>query len=120
MSMLKRVAAGIAAFRNLGYGAYGGVGAYLPTAVLSGISVTPETALTLTAAFAAINTLATDTAALPFRVFQRLPKGGSRYAWEHPVDEILSHSPNEETTPIRFRQASMGHVQGLGQWLLRN
>lgn len=81
---------------------------------LSGIPVNERTALTLTAAFACINVLATDTAFFPVRVMQRDPAGGSIERPDHPADELLKLTPDGETTTMRARQAWMGHVLGWG------
>lgn len=80
----------------------------------AGIAVTERTSLQSPAMLAALNVLATDVAVLPLRVYKRLPDGG-RDEWPgHPVDELFSRSPDGETTPIRWRQAWMGHALQYG------
>jgi HK97 family phage portal protein len=91
-------------------------GLSLSTPALSGVLITPQTALTFTAVYAAINVIATDTASLPLRVFKRLEGGGCRPAPEHYADRLLFRSPNGETPSMRWRQAGMGHVLGWGNW----
>lgn len=81
---------------------------------LGGIPVTPKSALGLTAVYAAIERLATDTAAIPIRVYRKRPDGGRDAITDHPVCELLCGSPDGETTSMRFRQALMGQTLGWG------
>lgn len=81
---------------------------------VSGVNVDPRTALTLTAAYAAINVIATDVASLPLRVYRARPDGGRDEDRTHPVWDLLACSPDGETTAMRWRQALMGHVLGWG------
>lgn len=80
----------------------------------SGVTVTPESALSLAAAYAAINVIATDVSSLPLKVYRRRRDGGRDEANDIPLSGLLSRSPNGETTSLRFRQALMGHVLGWG------
>jgi HK97 family phage portal protein len=80
----------------------------------AGMYVTSRTALESTALLATFNVIATDVAMLPLDVYQRLPGGGRRNAVEHSNDEILTRSPDGETTPTRWRQALMGHALAFG------
>jgi HK97 family phage portal protein len=82
--------------------------------VRSGVAITPETALGLTAAYSAINTIATDTACLPLRLYQTRRGGGRDLVTMHPLVEVLKWTPDGETTPMRQRQALMGHTLGWG------
>ena len=81
---------------------------------LTGIAVTPESALTLSAYFAAINVISTDVASLPIRVYQRRADGGRDEVTSHPARELLSVSPDGQTTAMRQRQAWVGHTLGRG------
>lgn len=91
-----------------------GVGVFLPPPVLSGIAVTPETALTFAAAYACINTIATDCSTLTLNVHRRLPGGGVRLELGDARQELVCTDPDGETTAQRFRQALFGHVLGWG------
>ncbi len=90
-----------------------GMGAFLPPPVMSGISVTPETALTFTAYFAGVNNLSTDIASLPLEVWKTGRSGRKRVPTD-PRYDIVYCEPNEDTTSIRFRTAQMGHVISWG------
>lgn len=94
-------------------GAYG-LSGLVPTPVLSGVAVTPETALTFTAAFACINALSTDLASLPLSVKRRRPGGGSVTMPRDPRHTLVYCEPNGDTTAMRFRQALYGHRFGWG------
>jgi HK97 family phage portal protein len=81
---------------------------------VSGVNVTPGSALTLTAAYAAINTIATDLASLPLRVYRRRRDEGRDEVRDHPAWDLLAVSPDDETTSMRWRQALYGHLLGWG------
>lgn len=80
----------------------------------AGVIVTPDRALGLTAYFAAVNRISTDVASLPLRVYRRRKRGGADVVADHAIAELLSHSPDGETTSMRWRQAYQGHVLGWG------
>lgn len=82
--------------------------------VLSGVTVTPQTALNLTSVFCAINVIATDVAKLPFSLVETLPSGGIRTAAADRRNRLLSTAPNPEMNALRYRQHQMGHVLGWG------
>lgn len=80
----------------------------------AGVTVTEKTALQLSALLAALNTLSTDVAVLPLDCYQRQPDDSKRLDRAHPVNELLTRSPNGETTPLRWKQALMGHALEYG------
>jgi HK97 family phage portal protein len=84
------------------------------TVTTAGVSVTPESALTLVAAFACVNVVATDFAMLPTKVYRRRKSGGRDEVRDTSLADVLSVSPDGETTSMRSRQAQMGHVLGWG------
>lgn len=90
-------------------------GGYVPAApVLSGTYITPQTALGLTAVYAAINAISRDTSTLPLGVYEKLPNGGLRLDESHPLNDRLRVNANEERDSYRHRRDSMGHVLGWG------
>jgi HK97 family phage portal protein len=80
---------------------------------LSGVWITPETALTFTAVYAAIRVLSEDTASLPLQVYRATGKGRKPQK-DHPVNRLLATSPDGEVTSMSFREALMGHCLGWG------
>lgn len=87
---------------------------FFATPPLSGVMVTPETSLTLTAAYAAVNVLSTDLASMGIQVCRRLPDGTKTPAIGDRRNELLRGSHNGDAPAIRMRQALMGHVLGWG------
>jgi HK97 family phage portal protein len=88
---------------------------YIPSLTsLAGVAVTPESALTFTAAFAAINVLSTDLASLPVGVYRRRDDGTEVPAFDHPAHKRLHRNPNDEQNAFRFRQHLWGHTHGWG------
>lgn len=81
--------------------------------VLSGVVVTPQTALTFMAVYAAINTISTDVAKLPLRVMRR-GKGSIAPYPKDPRTRLLGVAPNGEMNAFRFWKTSLGHVLGWG------
>lgn len=104
--------------RFMGGGGLGGAGlgqtSFLPAPVLSGVAVTPETALTFTSCYACIAARSTDVAALPLQVKRRLRSGGRRLVPNDPRYNLLFCEPNRDTTSVRFRQALYAHRFGHG------
>lgn len=95
------------------------LGAVLGSAVnVSGIAVTERSALTLTAAYAAINVIATDTACLPIRLYKTRKSGGRDQVDDRASVDCLKWSPDGVTTAMRSRQAWMGHTLGWGNGYL--
>jgi HK97 family phage portal protein len=83
--------------------------AFAPT--ISGQTVTPETALAVTAVYACVLILAESVASLPVSVYRRLPNGGKEVASDHPVHQLLHVAPNDEQTAfeaIEYRMACLG------------
>ena len=80
----------------------------------AGIMVSPDRALSLTAYYAAVHRISTDTASLPLVVYRRRKSGGRDLATNHRLTEVLGVSPDGEATSLQWRQAQMGHVLGWG------
>lgn len=78
------------------------------------MNVSPRSALSLAAYFAAINVLSTDLACLPMKVYRRRKAGGRDEVRDHPLVELLTVSPDGETIPMRWRQAMIGNMLGWG------
>lgn len=103
--------------RDLAGGAWGGPASgltqFMPAPVLSGVAVTPETALTLASVFSCMEARSTDLAALDLELRRREGKGSVLVDGDVRNDLVYCE-PNKDTTPIRFRIAMGGHRFGHG------
>lgn len=81
--------------------------------MVAGQAVTPRSAMTIVAVYAAVRILGEGVGSLPLILYERLPNGGKRRATEHPLYTILHDAPNEEMTAIVFRETLQVH---LGLW----
>lgn len=82
--------------------------------VVSGMQVSPESAMTLTVVYACINAISTDVACLPLKVYRRRSDGTRQEVNDHPVARLFAHSPDGESTSMRWRQAYLAHALGWG------
>ena len=82
-------------------------------ATISGARITPESALRLAAAYAAVVVISQDVAKLPLVTYQRLDQGKVR-ARQHPIYGVLHDSPNPYMTAYQFRQTMQSHVMTWG------
>lgn len=70
---------------------------------LSGVSVTPETAMRFATVFTCVRVIAESIGILPCEVFEK--KGASRFeAVDHPVHRLLSIAPNEFMTAAEWKE----------------
>lgn len=82
----------------------------------SGVIVTTSTAERCIAVYGCLRILSTSFGQLPIRVYKRLKGGGKEIAEAHPVQRVLHVVPNNEETPIVFKesvayeQARMGNA----------
>ena len=81
---------------------------WAPSQNLSGVQVTPQTALSLTAVYACVTVIAENIASLPFMVYKRLPNGGRIPDPEHPRYDILQFEPSEEVSAFGFWSTIVG------------
>ena len=68
----------------------------------TGLTVTSESAMKLSAFQAGVRVIAETIASLPFDVFVRLAGGGKSLAWRHPVFKLLHSQPILRLPPSRF------------------
>ncbi len=76
----------------------------------SGISVTPDTAMTYSAVYAAVRCIAESVSSLPLNYYERLPGGGKMHAKANPLHTLLHDEPNPEMSSLQWREASMAHL----------
>lgn len=75
----------------------------------SGELVTPSTAMQLSAVYACVRVISEDIASLPFFVYQRTERGRVK-ADKHAIYRLLHDWPNEDMTPMAFKEAMMYSV----------
>lgn len=75
----------------------------------TGVNVTPEKALGITAFWNGVRIISQTIAGLPFEVFERTDQG-RRLAREHPVYRLLHVRPNPYMTPYTFKEIRAAHV----------
>ena len=94
--LIKRITAAIKVFRgnDLGY-ADKWYEVYPGTKTLSGVRINENSALKISALFAALNFLASTMATLPKIILRRLPGGGREHAFNHPLYDRLHNKPND-------------------------
>ena len=75
----------------------------------SGMNVTPDNALRVTAVYRAVSLLAQTYASLPLGVYKLMPNGGSVLDIEHPLQYILTKRPNKWQTSFEWREMMYAH-----------
>ena len=75
----------------------------------AGVTVTPETALTVSTVWACRKAISEDLAALPLSVFEDLDPGKKR-ALNHPLYDVLHDSPNARQTSVEWLADMIGYL----------
>lgn len=75
----------------------------------SGKSVTPSSAVQVSAVYACVRVIAETIASLPVHVYE-VTDNGSRKATEHPLYRLLHDEPNEEMTSFIWRETMLSHL----------
>jgi HK97 family phage portal protein len=75
----------------------------------SGIFVTEESAMRVSAVYSCVRVLAESIASLPVHVYRREGENAKRLA-EHHLHPLLHYAPNDEMTSFSFREAMMLHL----------
>ena len=74
----------------------------------AGVSVSPDSALTVSVVYACIRILSETVASLPAILYRRLPNGGKERATSHPLYNLLRHAPNTHQSAMEFMEFMMG------------
>ena len=78
-------------------------------ASLSGKSVTPTSAIQVSAVYACVRVIAETVASLPLHVYEATD-AGSRKAGDHPLYRLLHDEPNTEMTSFVWREVMLSHL----------
>lgn len=71
---------------------------------LSGISVTPESAMRTAAVWACIRVRSEDIGKVPCFLYRRIAGGGKERASDHPLYRLIHDAPNPRMTAFEFKQ----------------
>ena len=77
----------------------------------TGIRVSPESAMRVSAVFACVRVVAETIASLPLIIYRRLPDGGKERATDHPLYPIFHDSPNQWQTAYEWLEMMQGHME---------
>lgn len=80
----------------------------------SGVRVTPASALSLAAYFAAIRCISEDVAKVPLIVYEDLEQNGKKKRKDHSLYPILHDQPNANMTAMTLRETMVQHALGWG------
>lgn len=75
----------------------------------SGVNVTPDSAMRVTAVFRCVSILAQTYASLPLGVYRELDNGGKEADRAHPLYEVLHDQPNKWQTSFEWREMMAAH-----------
>jgi HK97 family phage portal protein len=76
----------------------------------SGVRVSPESAMTYSAFFAAVRVISEDVANCPLPLFERQPGGGKKVATEHSLYGVLNQVANPLMTAVTLRKTLQAHA----------
>jgi len=74
----------------------------------TGIAITEDSAMRLSAVFGAVRVISETIASLPWMVKQDI-EGSTRNASSHPINQLI-HSPNGMMTDFNFRESCQAHL----------
>ncbi|OHE63859.1 MAG: phage portal protein [Treponema sp. GWC1_61_84] len=80
---------------------------YMP--VSSGVNVTEESAMRVTAVFACVRIISWTLASLPLHLYRRVKPRGKERAPDHKLYRLLHDRPNPEQTSFQFRSLLAAH-----------
>jgi HK97 family phage portal protein len=86
------------------------VAAFGGATTATGIRINADTAMRLTAVYAAVRILAETVATLPLIVYRRTKNDGKERATDYFLYPLLHDQPNEEQTSVEFREMLQGHL----------
>lgn len=70
----------------------------------SGMNVTPENAMLVSAFCACVRVISESCSSLPLFLYRRLPGGGKEKATDQPLNRLLHQQPNPWQTAMEFRE----------------
>lgn len=83
---------------------------------LSGVTVTPESAMSTPAVLNAVTLISKTIASLPLVLLRARAGGGTEVAHEHPLHRLLALQPNPLMTSFEFRELLAVHLETWGNF----
>lgn len=80
----------------------------------AGVQVTHDRAMQIAAVMACIKVISETAAALPLPVHRRGADGNKQRLPDHPVESLMHDAPNDEQSPMEFREAMIAHAVSRG------
>ncbi len=80
----------------------------------TGLNVSEDDILRVSAAFACINLISNTIASLPFPVYRRIQPRGKERARDHSLYDVLMYEPNPEMTAFDFRKVMQVQLELYG------
>ena len=81
---------------------------------VSGIMVTPQTALTFSAFYAGVRVISEDMAGLPIVVCQEHKSGRTEVVHDHPIEDLFNDTPDDECPSFNWRESYVSHILAWG------
>lgn len=85
----------------------------------SGMQVSPETAMRLSAVFSCVRVKSETLASCPLIIYRHLPNGGRERAPNHPLYRVLHDTPNQWQTSLEFVEMMQAHLDLRGNAFAR-
>ena len=82
---------------------------------VSGVHVTENRAMGLSAHFACVRLIATTLASLPIHIYERMSGGGKKIRNDHPAARLLREQPNSDMTAFSFFEALQAQISNRGK-----
>lgn len=82
----------------------------LGATALSGVTVSPDSALKVSAVWGCVRLISESMATLPLFVYRKRADGGRERADEHPLAWLLRHEPNNYQTAFEFVEMLTAHA----------
>ncbi|MBC7618298.1 MAG: phage portal protein, partial [Candidatus Saccharibacteria bacterium] len=76
----------------------------------TGMRVTPDAAMRLTAVWSCVRVLSETLASMPFRLYRNKPNGGKEIITDHPLVKLFCKAPNSFQTPFEWREMLQAHI----------
>ncbi len=86
---------------------------FMQQGTATGVRVTPDAALTMSAVFGCIRAVVETMATLPLHVYEQKPgpRRNTQIVHEHPLYQLLKWGPNTEMNRVEWLEYMLGHLE---------